>query len=545
MQRTLSPRTTPVATDLIPQQSVLDFGATCDGVTDDTAAIGSAFAALAGTGVAAYFPPCATPYVIASGPIAVPSDLTILGSPGAKLMSTMPAARSFPGNYIFLAEGTQVNDLGFLSSTPTIGGLSLVVNIDTEPTVGQWIAVWHNESEAIYNVLSVSGTQSLKGPIAPWTVTVDRPIVFPWTANDAVSEYSTLAHDITIVGNGLTFSGTGDQSLEFAQCTGIDISGIRYVPTDGLIASAVVGFDVGCTNSELTDADFDLTGSTGSANGVYIQSNEGTVLSNVSVENAYACGFLVLDSYSSGIEDSWATGCSRGFQVSHFSPATLGNYYPWVSGGGAIGSSSIGLDVNGTVNLDVTDFSADYGALYGVLVENDSNVVGLSLSGVSAVANQIGILVGSGTTNTLLQNIDVSYSSGVGLALASEANVDGLTALELTGSSAIQTGSGSVRVSDFRISSAASDFYAVTIVSSGSLALRNGTIDMTGPIGGVAVYAETDGIMTTMQDVWSTYPRGYGLYLASGSTARLQDSDFSGCAIPLAVAQGANALVAQ
>lgn len=135
----------------------------------------------------------------------LPSHSLVELHSATRLVSTVdqPLVYSSHWQSIFNGYSDFNGNTGTLASTPTLGSRTLSVT-GFVPVEGRAIQVSHTVSASTYVIKKVTGA-------GPYTVTVDRALVFPWVSGDTVQEITTLAQDMRIDGHSVTgtFYGKG------------------------------------------------------------------------------------------------------------------------------------------------------------------------------------------------------------------------------------------------------------------------------------------------------------------------------------------------
>lgn len=531
------------------------------GVTDSGSAQVGAWSSLSRSGQVAFY--SAGTYLDSTSTY-FPSNLTIQLGPAVIIHQQLPAgAHTYPSTAWLYNVGTRATGSGVVNTAPTLyTSLSLLVSGWTggAPTVGQYlnIAAVPGASlggNATYLLTGVTNTGA-----GAYTLTVDRPFVWSFVANDVVTTWSDVPHDLWVDGGGGLASGTGDQLVEVARGRNVHLRDLRYDTSLGVLGSAsstgaVMGLDDGMISSSIEDVTADITGMTPAgaySSGFYMQSDERSIFRRLRITGvpANGQGFSIMDSYSSGVEDSWAYGGDATAAGFGFYSLTGANGFPgsrncWVRGGGAVGTG-YGLIVQGggtvasaALNNSISDWSAVGVVHDGIDVGVINAAYGTRISRViTQYAGGAGINIGAyAGTDTLVQGADVSHAGGgaghntVGALNVSGsgvvATIDGLTADITTGESmygVFNQSSATMYLAHARISTAVSA--AAGIISMGTLAeVSDSTVTTTGG-GGATTYQVYAGTMVLHNDV--AIGTGLGLYVNTGATAVLTGSnDFS------------------
>lgn len=491
------------------------FGVDNSGATDSGSAQVGAWLSLSRSGQTAFY--SAGTYKDATQVYIGPNTLIQLG-PNVTINEQLTAgAHAYPTTAWIYNVGTQAAGAGVVNTAPTLyTSLTLLVSswAGAAPVVGQYAnlaaAGSSTAGNATYLLTGVTNTGG-----GAYTLTVDRPFVWAFQVNDVVTVYSSVPRNIWIDGRGALGTGTGDQLVELARGRDVHIRGLNYNPSLGVVGSAsstgsVMGLDVGMISSSIEDCNADTTGMTPAGNyssGFYMQSDERSVLRRLRVTGmpANAQAFSIMDSYSCGVEDSWAYGGSSSAAAVGFYSLTSasgfgGSRECWVRGGGAVGTG-YGIIVQGggtaaTAALDsaISDWSGTGIVNDGIDIGTVNYAYGTKVSHVSATyCGGAGINVGADAgTDTQLKDVDVSHASGGGshstygaLHIAGTGvtvGVDGLSC-DLASTEAeigvYLTGGGQVALNHARISNAVAAGFGI-LQASASSSVTNSTITVSG-----------------------------------------------------------------
>lgn len=511
--------------------SVKLFGAKGDGVTDDSAAFQSATNALANTGIHIWTP--AANYKWATNQAIVPNlpSQSVLVMYG-RITSTLAATNVFPGAYIYYADAPTQLFSGTLASNVSLYASSLSLTSTTKPNIGQAVMVLHGGSASLYDVVNVSGAAS------PWTVTTDRPIVYPFTSNDNCFVYGSYPSHIQIDGaEGGSVSGTGDQMFEFARTYRGKLVGLDYDQKNGLVRSAVAGFDTASRECCIEDCVADLTGSTGSTGltAFYCQSNERTVFRRTRTKNANFVGIDILDSYGCGAEDEFAYGDGVGIAISSLGNVngqlSLGCYDCYIKGGSAVncGTGAAVAFVGPAYGSSVDDFSAIGCSSIGISVGAQATATRITNCDVTGSATGLNIVAGA--NDTQIRGLRGDNCPTNSLAIASDCSLHGMSANCNTSGVAIISinTTAAVRLRDLTLNQAGASGYHIQLSNTGDVKIDGALLTGASAVG---LYINA-AAKVTIRNVKIT-AASQGIFVAAGATLTIGEGcDVTGCSSPL------------
>jgi hypothetical protein len=512
------------------------------GVADSATGISKALAALPASATSGQT--AVTP----AGTFAWATDVALAGptlpsntrwSIRGRIAATLSPLSVFPGAYVAYADAPGALQNGALNGNATVGGTSLSVALTTKPTVGHAVTVVHGASYALYTVVAVSGASS------PWTVTLDRPVAFPFVSADVVSEYASWPSHVAIDGESTgTLTGTGDQLFEFARLYRGSVKNLDYDAAGGLVRSAVWGFDTGSRECEMENCSADLTGSTSSTglNGYYMQSNERSVARRLRVSNAYLVGLDVLDCYASGAEDCHFYGCGVGLALSSLgvvnTQTSLGGWDCYVKGGSAL-DCTLGLGV-GYVGpqyaASVSQFSATY-CTTGITVAAGCKAARITDCDVSDCGTGFNLVAAS--QDTQVKGLRADGCTTVAAALAASCSVDGLyTSCSISASSVVSINTtGTVRGRNWTVTNSNAYGYGIQMQGAGGRVELDGAVITAGA--GVGIYMASGTMTLVLKDVTLSASGGNGLNVnATGKAIIDVGCDFSGATTPVTITAG-------
>ena len=512
------------------------------GVADSGSAQLGAWNALARSGQVAWYP--AGTY-LDSTQVYVGSNTSIKLGPLVTINQQLTAgAQAYPTTgWIFNVGTYRVGSAaGSLASTPTYFVDNPTISMTCtggclKPLVGDWMnltaAGSSNGGNSTYLITAVSGSSS------PYTVTFERPILFPFVSGDTAQEQTGSPQNITIKGLGATASGTGDQLVELARGGRFRISGLNYNTSLGVIShsgtpGAVVGYDIGTIYSTLEDAEADITGAAAPAGCFYTQSSEYTTFARLKCKGipAGGTGIYIDDAAYTAVNDCWEYGGSS-------------------SGTGLVLGTLGSPGFNGNLNVDVKGGGA-VGVGHGLKVQGGAS--GVHIAGWSSIGAQVnGVEVIAGSTGVFMENVAATYSANVGFYVLSEAqfkNIDASHSAGATNGAAVYVNPATtqyVSIDGLTVNNASTESTYGVLIQQGGLRLKNGRITTAKASGaGIAIAAGTAEITATT--VSSSGSGGPSCFLVSAGTMALVDDTCTVTAnacYGLEVASGATAIVSR
>lgn len=451
------------------------------GAKDAGPAVQSALSALAGTGQAAWFPKGTYKFLT---PVSVPSFTTIWSSPNARYVN----AQTFTGTQtanIFTAKATSNGNVGTLHANAVLGVSSVSVTMPAKPTVGNYLAVSQSLSQQTFLVMTVAG-------VGPYTVTLDRPVLLPFTSAAAVvSEDTSVPTNIRLMMNGASCTGTGDRIVEFVTAFQCLVSDWHYDTNGGAVGDIVFGGDIGGYKTGFVRCTVDGTGAAGLLGGLSLESIEqGFMIECGAVNIPVYAGCIVVD-------------CIEPYLEACFSRNVADGGLAWGTDGSL-----------GTVGGACVEFSS-YGDTYGLILNGSSGsrFVGSSFK----YAGNTGILFNAtGIDDTQFEACAVD-GSATGFSDAMGANVGTMIrGMTFNGCTVACMATGSdVDMSDFRAVGLTVTMTAFAFSSGAMARLKNGEIVHSGIMNALAftgvTRAEVDGVKMTSGSAASE-----GLEIADG-----------------------------
>lgn len=460
---------------------VTTFGVDNTGAKNTSSQVQAAFNTLAGTGQAAWFPPGTYKF---AAPVNLPSNLLVWSSPSARYVNAQAFTGSQTAN-IFTAKATSNGNAGTLHANAVLGVSSVSVTMPAKPTVGNYLAVSQSLSQQTFLIMAVAG-------VGPYTVTLDRPVLLPFTAVAAsVSEDTSVPTNIRLLMNGASCTGTGDRIIELVTAFQCIVCDWHYDTKGGAVGDIVFGGDIGGYRTGFVRCTVDGTGAAGLLGGLSLESIEQGFMLECGAANVpvYA-GCIVVDCIEPYLADCWSRNVADGGLA-------------WGTDGslGTVGGLCVGF--------------SSYGDTYGLVLNGSagSRFVGCAFKD----ATNTGVIFNAtGINDTQFEACAVDGSAS-GLVDASGANagtcIRGMTFNGCT-VQCMATASD-VDMSDFRAAGLSVTMTAFAFSSGSLVRLRSGEVVHTGIVNALAftgvTRAEVDGVKLTSGSAASE-----GLEIADG-----------------------------
>ena len=206
-----------------------------DGVHADDPGIQAVVSAYAGTGIAIWFP--AGRYLI-TAPIVIPNgESTLLRGYSATLVSNMAPVG---GQVACILRAKPIQPAAPNADRSTRRRRSATPR---SPSTCRPRRSWATGStrqpgRRRPHGAAVQGGRAQAVGAAPFTIAVDRPVLYAFAAGagSTATEFASIPQDIKI--EGITFAGTGDRAVQILggwRCTMTDC---HYSPSDGLMSDA-------------------------------------------------------------------------------------------------------------------------------------------------------------------------------------------------------------------------------------------------------------------------------------------------------------------
>jgi hypothetical protein len=360
-------------------------------------------------------------------------------------------------------------------------------------------------------------------------IVTDRPIIWQYVIGDTATEYITYPHDISMDLDGTVFHGTAGQVLEFTKGDNVSLRNVNYELRPGEISgdSYVIGYDVGCRNSEVVgqvSRGNHLNNITG---GLYFQSVENCLARDCHYSFA-GTGIAWLDVYACTEMNCFTSNCQYAKEINAFAVggATFGNIDVNVIGSHDIGSAlgrmirdSTGTTIIGEQNRNNTN--------YGLLISSGCSKT--TVVGSKYLDGAVGIYVGATATATQLHGVDTSGNKLHGIQCAGDVIIDGWNSTQTLSGAYFGTFNGSqslVRNFNLVNTAASRGIYADTATGAAKLSISGGSITVS-TTAGTCIYCSA-ALNITLSDV--TLKGWYGARLSGGARLLIGPGcDLSGC----------------
>jgi len=503
------------------------------------------------------------------------TNACVYGAPDVTVISTIVHNDGFNNApfKIVAPENTVGGDLG-LNATCVVGSTTMLLNSVAGLAVGGYL--WIGSADAIaatqYKIKAIV-------PGVPNTVTVERPILWPWIATGnphAATVYpSTPAVNVRIFGNGMTIRGTGDRAIEFIGAIDLLVVDINVISETRNAVAGFDGFAVGFDNANVRNAGRNIRVDAGGQAicGISLESVEDAELAGCFIENVLKtpatgnAGVYIYESRNVVLQDTNTSECFYGIVVD-YEDGAVGSFFSsdnivisgctgndnaasgcWVSGGATnvkIVASS--FERNGTAGAAWGIFINDGGIRLGTSVTclgcTTSNNTGGGLSANSTGVVKIGDHTSDGNSVQAV-NLNAGCSlvidglSAIGNAYGIQGGGGNLvgTGIYISGNNCLYAQGGTWSISDaiFRNGTAAGAIAATFYNAAGFYQLDG--IQFISDSGNMAfcIAEENAGIVLQLGKVTTTGTPGTGFFSNAGRVLRAADTDFSGCTTPWSV----------
>ncbi len=512
--------------------SVTTYGTVGDGVTDDSAAFQTAANALAGTGVAECIP--AGQYMIHST-IVLPSNLTIIGSPGAVLIGDLTSGGGqTKATFLTQWKANGVNSTLAAANVPGANTVSSAASF----AAGQQVSIQsqtHTFQLAFYTVQNVSGT-------GPYTLTLDRPVLLQFANGDKVSGLGTsIPTNIHLLCNGMKFTGNPVRHAEFAGTIGSSIEGCTADTSLGASNDYWFSFDVGGLRNTFKDMQIDC-GHTPTSYGLALETQEGSKIVNSTVTNANV-GYLLLDSVQSEVIGSQATGGNYGVVLSG-EDSLVGCSASRAVGGHYDGNSAYGVMFgSGSRLCSAESLSADQNSVGVFFGGGGTSPTGNRLVNVEANANKTyGAWIVSGAAGAVVNGLSASNNGFAGIAIQDDVLVTDIGAnnsfappgASLTSQITLYQTRGTAIVSGVNVVDNQATSNSNIDSWGGTMNLSNAYVQIGPGNYGILNHAGTIRLTHSVFAPVGSQAGERGVYAAAvGATVQLGESvDLTGCAVP-------------
>jgi len=466
----------------------------------------------------------------------VPNGTTLIGSPGVSIVSTLPVSPDGHSNTPFFADNFSYSPTTTTLTVDVVQGSNqITVASGTALVVNQAIALvkGNNIWVASYTVMAISGN----------VVTVERPIFKPFTRGDNVV-VMRFASDISILGNGMTLSGTGDRGVQIVcgrNCLVSELnvmSSFRYFVLSYDVGNLYCRFN-GCTVKTIGIASYGISIEGGENSAIIDCVCQGSAVTALFLNSCDQCevrnchGLQASIGLTLGANDPTDRYGARGCKVVDCS--FVGNS----STGIEIGDGSRDNDLIGVVCMYNGSGGGSQAGIYlNPNLDNNAIPTGIRISGATLVGNSgYGLLVDA-ATGIYASNISTSGNgtaggSGVRVRNGGELFINGLQCREGNlgpGSAAVSVEHASTLfISQFAIEASGTAFHDGVVVfdNGASVSLRDGVFRRTVAGPGFCIdlgNATCRFIADTVTGNSSYTSSGGGIYVGTGATVRLNNT---------------------
>jgi hypothetical protein len=470
---------------------------------------------------------------------ALASKTHIVVEAGATIESTLTAAMSYPGNYLFAFIADANTQSGTLAATPAIGDTTLSVSITAKPTVGHFLQVIHGLSCTTFEVIAASGGAS------PWSVTIDRPTNLPWQSGDVVDEYSSRPADCALEFSGADVTGGGNQYVQGVRADRIRVTGLRQNASGGYPTN-VVGFDNSCRWCTVEDCSA-VASSSPAMTGFYCQSNEFALFRRCTVSNnILGYGVQLLDCVGSIVEDCFVERCGNGITITSFGVGpdlltSFGSFDCVVRGGRAVAcTNGVNVGLSGpATNCRVEDFSAVLCTGFGIYV--GAEAVNTTIARCDVTGSATGVIFQSGSTGNRVRDLIADGCTAKALGTGGDLDAEGVFASVNYAADGVIScgGAGPWRLRKCALTQGNANGYGIYIPSSGDADVDGVTVDGQ-PVCGIWVNgAATVRIRNFRVNSNSRGGGDQGVVVTAGGTVILGGGvDLSNCSVPFVISGG-------
>jgi hypothetical protein len=524
-----------------------------NGVHDDAPGFQAVFNATGGasTGTTPWVPGPSV-YVMHE-PVGLSSTQQLRGSAGATLLSTNPNHGLFDA--IFFGTTSPILHAGALTANIPAGAPPNTTLLNFAPAVGHWVILAHGTSQAAYQVKGVAGV------VSPFTVTVDRPIVWPFVATDTATEVASIVQDVDLDGQGMKLAGTGLESIHFSAGWQLKVRNFHYVSTASNLVGSAFGFDVACRDVLFADCSTDCPNTSA---GVYFQSVERGVCERFVSRNGGAA-VVLFDDYQIGVEDSWSYNCTVGndFQMTAITPgSSFGCIGCWITGCGSIDSAGNAFGASYSAGGLIANVLAQGPTGNGVeLLQVTDMTIGPQIIVKNAGANGLDVDATCVRTTILELNVDGAASHALLVNAGAVGTIVGWLYATHCAAQAVDSGAD-LSIAHMRGTCDVADFNTFVVTTGGTFRLGDAQLKMLAAngtvvqqIGGTAYYDGLDftivgangtglyhnaGVAYVSNSKMSGPGSSFGIYVTAGATVRILGGvSLDGTGTPLTIAAGA------
>jgi hypothetical protein len=398
------------------------------------------------------------PITILPGTCAVTSPLNLVSgarlhlSSGTVLNSTLtPSTPNSPAVFAgsYAPNPPSVTGSTTLSTSPTYGASTLAFTSTTGFTTcaapatgatcpaGSLILVQDAVRGIPYVIRSITATDA--GP-SSGTVTVDRPVLWPFTGTITVYQLTSILQDVEITGDkGAIVQGTGADGGEVVACWRCKVRGIRWLSS---FKYKVFSFDWGGLDDTFEDNEVELvSASGGTPAGLMLEDAENGVMHHNVARGGFSGSFLLDSTRQSSTRANTAIGAVYGFIDEADVSDTLGCLDTTHVGDSALNASGVGMNLLSPGDRTKVIGFSSYGSAVGMEtahtnteVESFSSV-GASTAGLAT--NGVGIRARGIYASNVGGAIGISLSGGD--SLLEHVATTGEPAIEVVASSTTTT----------------------------------------------------------------------------------------------------------
>lgn len=243
----------------------------------------------------------------------LPSGTTIIGSAGVRIRQELEHTGTDPFNAAFAAGPSfeAVPARARIVSDPGCFDSHCMIDAGVFAQ-GQLLRIWRGDTGLLqhyYTVTKAEGT-------GPFKITLDRHLGAQFKANDLVEGVKSIPEDITILGNGMQISGTGDRYVEIAAAKHCKVSNLHADNEHGHLAddSPAMSFDIGGHTSHFHHCSV-ISPQEKINDGIIIESGYNCMIHKCSAQDIEAAGLGLYASYGSRIVQGKASNCEYGAYV--------------------------------------------------------------------------------------------------------------------------------------------------------------------------------------------------------------------------------------
>ena len=394
--------------------------------------------------------------------VSISNNTDIVCAPGTTFTGTIPN-NGGPTAAFFIAQPSATLGTTTLASNAVFGAttcsVTAIVLSGGTIAAGMWIELANVPigpiyRGAAYKVLAVSGS-------GPYTVTLDRPMKYVFSAADSVSLIANIPQNIHFYGNGATVTGSVTRYFEWVSARDCSIEDVNVIATGGSASDYAMSWDVAGYRSFYRRVTVDGGGvSTG---GLRFETDESCGAEDSHVKNVTAGpGFQIVD----GVDCTLTPTCSaseNAFGVMLGSQdVVIERGCNWTKLGGNYDNNvDYGILITaGTTFTQADQFTANGNGLIGVYLDGTGALMQGNTFSNGSIQNTgtYGVEVIAGTKGTVLDNLNMANSGTYDMLVSDDATITNLRIADTSAAATIPllvNGSGNVTMSHFSINNAA------------------------------------------------------------------------------------------